>query len=832
MHDTRTTPSTARPGARHPLLLLFLLAAVLLTGGYFRFVGLNWDDFADLHPDERFLTRNLLPLVGGGLEFTHDDKRYPPVSIVVNSVSAYTDRSAITPNNGLRVGALKDTPPAEAARWWVGEARVVLYDTVQSALDALLRDEVAALMVSSETAVSLAGAAREIGSLSSPELQQMRCLALNPQTGGAGGYFDTGCSPLNPHHAGAGFYAYGTLPLFIAHFGSQFMQQQEAAGSPLFDFQGGTLVWRFFSALFDCGTIFLIFLIGTRLHNRWVGLLAALLYAAAPLAIQKAHFGTVNSITTFFVTLGLWAAVRVQQHGHWRHFIIFGLSLGAALSGRINTLPLAGVIVLAAMMYAFPVLDTRLPWQERQRLLTRMSLGIIIAGFLTIFAFRLANPYAFQGPQLWNILPNPRFLEDLGSATFGVSGNSDAPPNYQWLNRSAYLYPLKDMLLWGMGIGMAVLAWFGWGWSGYQLVRAKPGGTRNMLLFVWVLVYFGYMGNQWVMTMRYYLPLYPALALLAAWGVVELVRQARQRGEDLLLTRLLLAGFALTLGLLPVYDVVNTGGLTFTAGAAGLVALLLAGGAFMPGLKPNRAVILGSFVALFTVLWGLMFTHLYRTQVTRVQASRWLWENIPGDFALQLDAAPPGTPLINIGIPNNPVDALNPTEELLQSAVRLRPLQPFLVEFVAPAHGTVTRIFAPRLGDDDGDADEETLYFSIARTGDNTPLTTATLTTDLSRSTHLVGEAYTIPLDTPLQVSAGQRYTFKVEALSGTVRSSGSVVVTEGDWDDQLTAIRICELPYDLTLSDGLTPGLVGQDDCRRLEAWYTLITSYDQAMS
>ena len=33
-----------------------LLIVVMLIGGYFRFAGLNWDDFTHLHPDERFLT--------------------------------------------------------------------------------------------------------------------------------------------------------------------------------------------------------------------------------------------------------------------------------------------------------------------------------------------------------------------------------------------------------------------------------------------------------------------------------------------------------------------------------------------------------------------------------------------------------------------------------------------------------------------------------------------------------------------------------------------------------------------------------------------------------
>jgi hypothetical protein len=36
------------------MLVAFLLVLIVVMGGYFRFVGYNWDDFAGLHPDERF----------------------------------------------------------------------------------------------------------------------------------------------------------------------------------------------------------------------------------------------------------------------------------------------------------------------------------------------------------------------------------------------------------------------------------------------------------------------------------------------------------------------------------------------------------------------------------------------------------------------------------------------------------------------------------------------------------------------------------------------------------------------------------------------------------
>ena len=51
-----TSPSLPRARTRRATLVVVALAAILLLGAYFRFVGINWDSDSHLHPDERFLT--------------------------------------------------------------------------------------------------------------------------------------------------------------------------------------------------------------------------------------------------------------------------------------------------------------------------------------------------------------------------------------------------------------------------------------------------------------------------------------------------------------------------------------------------------------------------------------------------------------------------------------------------------------------------------------------------------------------------------------------------------------------------------------------------------
>ena len=65
------------------ILATVLLIIILLYAGVVRFVGQNWDDFTYTHPDERFLTLNLLPQVGGRNEYTPSETRFPSQNILV-----------------------------------------------------------------------------------------------------------------------------------------------------------------------------------------------------------------------------------------------------------------------------------------------------------------------------------------------------------------------------------------------------------------------------------------------------------------------------------------------------------------------------------------------------------------------------------------------------------------------------------------------------------------------------------------------------------------------------------------------------------------------------
>ena len=821
----------ARATATRRIVAACLLSIIVIFGGWLRFTGQNWDDYSHTHPDERFLTALLLPVVGGRNEYTHDDERFPRLSVLAPADEQSIQQTSDLWNaTNLRIGARRDSFAAEAGGWLSQGNSLLVFDDARQAIDALRQGQIDIALAQRGEALEQDNA-RVVVTLDSRQLQEWRCRHLYPHSDGAGPYFDARCSPLNPHQAGHGFYVYGTFPLFLAHFASEFVRDAAAAGSALFSWQGHHLVWRALSAVFDIVTIVIIFALGSRLQGRGVGLMAALFYAAAPLAIQKAHFGTTNAIAASLVALALYFAVVVQQRGTWRAYIFFGLACGAAVASRLNLAPLAGIVVVAGLIQAAPGFDNRLSRELRSRIALRVVIGLILAGIATFVTFRILNPYTFIGPGFFDILPNERWLENASSGSYGVSGMQDAPPNWQWLSRAAYIYPLKDMLLWAMGPPLALLAWLGWGWAGWRIVKLRRDALLLLPLVVWTGGYFLWMNQVWPMTMRYYLPLYSALMVLAAWAISRLHHIARETGKDAPLAKLLLLGLGALFFVVGAVQLAS-GRVDATALTALAIGIALPMAGALPLLRRKKALLLGAFALGFTCLWGLMAGNVYRKQTTLIQGSRYLFERVPGDFAMRIDGADHATPLINLAFPSNPLLSASLSGGLYNHVTTYMPSVPQSKVFTPRASGTVHSVYAPHLADPFDEPGAERLTIRVFDGTDNL-LGEAVLEEDLSRETHPLGKSYEIPFDTAIEVAAGEAYRFEVRNTGARdLIGSGSVVLTEGDWDNRVTGILTCQPWRGNSLADKAPSGMYGERDCFGEFAFSALVNSQDQIMS
>ncbi len=388
-------------------------------------------------------------------------------------------------------------------------------------------------------------------------------------------FLDPVNSPLNPH-----FFAYGSFPLYLlASLGNLL-----AHFSPsLVTFTNLTLVGRVLSAMFDSGTVLLVGLLGLKLMNdetpgrryAWnVALLASALVAFTPLQLQLSHFYAVDTILLFFVTLTIYACVHLidtERPIHWA--LLVGLGYGLALGTKSSAAPLAVPLFVAVV----------LRWR-RQDFFTSLT-SLLIAGFFTIIIFLIAEPYA--------LLDMSNFIQQVSDQGNLARGLLDLPYVRQFAGTIPYLYEAQNMFFWGMGIFLGLAIGAGIGWVCFHLWRQRSTAFNGWLVVIsWILTYGIITGDFYVKFMRYMLPLYPFLTLLAAAVLVSFVHGAWSNK------------------------------LTITAEATTSVQ--------QRRVSVLQALSISAIVLVLggTLFQGLALLNVYSQPNTRIQASRWMYMHL------------------------------------------------------------------------------------------------------------------------------------------------------------------------------------------------------------
>jgi YYY domain-containing protein len=553
------------------------------------------------------------------------------------------------------------------------------------------------------------------------------------------------------------------------------------------------LVGRFLSALVDLVAVFFTFLLARRLYDWRAGLFAALLLALAVMPIQQSHFFTMDNWATAFVTAGIYAAVRAATLGdaepRWRlrWWALFGLALGLAAASRVNVAPLAVIIVVSAVIWlarrskeaageqgsggAGETVSSQQysVFSNQNRDLERAVVGIALAAAVSILTFRLAQPYAFTDAQMVRdaaaaagetpnafivalksiIGLNPNFLANMAEIQRLQAPEASFPPAIQWVDRPAILFPLSNMILYGMGLTAGLFAWFAVVWAAWRVVssvgkkvrRTQESATHwdwpewmlHAIPLTWTLLYFLFMGTRWVKSVRYFLPIYPTLFVLAGWAIVELWRWASEGRQ--------------TTDHRPKLE--EAGGRRSAVGR--LAVALLAAAVVVPSL-----------------LWAVMYTQIYREPMTRIAASQWIYENVPSGATLLYDTADGQTRELHL--------PLKGMEFVFQGA-------PLTLNFSLPEDGLIRAVRFNYLIDPDFDATTPN-----AALGDSESIRVAINGgVAVEHPLQLDGERRAVIIELPpTPATADTPILLTAEAgPGGAIRAGTSLLVNE-HWDDLL----------------------------------------------
>ena len=305
---------------------------------------------------------------------------------------------------------------------------------------------------------------------------------------------------LNPHYfINPPAYSYLLYVAFELWFGGADAVRSAYATDPTAVF----VLARVLSAVLGTVAVWLTWAAGTRLWGRTVGLLAGAILGLAFLPVFYSHLALNDVPTLAPVALSLYGVAGVIRWGRTRDYAIAGIGIGLAAATKYT-----GGIMLLCPLAAF-VSDAS--GQSIKTSVRRLALG----SGLALLAFFLANPYA--------LLDTSSFLSGVSQQASTAAGQD--PVKLGTRPGSGITYYLWTFT-WGLGWGPALAAVCG----GVLLLARRRLGTALILLPA-PIAFIIFMGDQERFFGRWLLPVFPIVALLAAYAAVELGRWlVRARG--------------------------------------------------------------------------------------------------------------------------------------------------------------------------------------------------------------------------------------------------------------------------------------------------------------
>jgi 4-amino-4-deoxy-L-arabinose transferase-like glycosyltransferase len=261
-----------------------------------------------------------------------------------------------------------------------------------------------------------------------------------------------------------------------------------------------TNIWvlsRVLAGLTGTLAIWLLYLAGSRLVDRRVGLLSAGIMAVSFLPVFYSKLALNDVPTTAGVCLALWGAAGVLRLGRARDYAFAGIGLGLACATKYT----GGIVLLAILGAA----GAQFAASGGKGFATR---GLAIVAGAALLSFVVANPYA---------------LLDFSAFTEGLTHQSDASGD-----AAGKLGLTQDN-------GFVYYLWsFGWGMGWLPLVLAAGGAVRlwfDESRLVWILVppvvlFVLFMGSQERYFGRWLLPVFPFMCILAAYAALEIADYA------------------------------------------------------------------------------------------------------------------------------------------------------------------------------------------------------------------------------------------------------------------------------------------------------------------
>ncbi|MCC7265148.1 MAG: glycosyltransferase family 39 protein [Candidatus Latescibacteria bacterium] len=333
--------------------------------------------------------------------------------------------------------------------------------------------------------------------------------------------------------------AYGTAPMYLVRgvlalvtLGRPPLDPDSAQDRPLI-FRSARLL----SVGLSCLSLSLLLALAWRYWDPVVACLALFLAAVAPIAVQQAHFYTIDGLFTCLSLAVFYLALPLTDRETRGRYLLVGALIGLCGAVRFNGLLLGGVLLA---LHLHP--GSRQPGEALRQWLRRRLLHphLWLAGLAAAAALLVLEPYLLFSPALLTQVSN---TDDFAYSMQVARGELISPWSLADMHTLPYLHYWTH--LWPLGVGWPLTVVFLLA-LGHTLWRRR---LPSLLALAWVVAGFALVGGLHTKHLRYLLPLFPFFCLLGADLLAWLWRhRPRWRNTSMALAALV-AGYTAFYGL-------------------------------------------------------------------------------------------------------------------------------------------------------------------------------------------------------------------------------------------------------------------------------------------
>ncbi|MCM8788079.1 MAG: hypothetical protein NC935_08555, partial [Candidatus Omnitrophica bacterium] len=262
--------------------------------------------------------------------------------------------------------------------------------------------------------------------------------------------------------------------------------------------------------------------------------------------------------------------------------IFFGLALSSKISA-LYILPLNFGIILLFFL------------KEQSSLLKRIIKYLLFAIYYLLFVYlslRFANPYYFQNSNFFDLRLSESFVSSINNLKLFTTKEAWYPPGVQWINKPVWAL-LSTTFFAGLGpinFMVMIIGLFFIVNSKFKIVNRRKSIFNfkfNIfsLIFFWVVGYFIYQSLQFAKSIRYTIYLYPFFAIFGGVGISVISYWLLVIGKKFLKRKFLL-------------------------------------------------YVLRSTLYVILLIWPVLFSTIYFHKNTRVEASEWIYKNLPTNLVI------------------------------------------------------------------------------------------------------------------------------------------------------------------------------------------------------